>query len=123
MNPDAFKKLDWINLAVTAVAAGVGFAAFSPAVGLGFLAGAGLMALNLFVLRRLTGFILTGTPKKVGVAVFLLVVKLGLFFTAVWLAMTYLPMNALAFGVGAGLIILAVTLTASLARTGSVDAS
>lgn len=123
MKSERLKTLDLINFAVTLAAAGVGFAAFSPGVGLGLTAGTLLMSVNFFVLRRLTSHLLTGRPKKMAIAMLWLVLKLGLFFTAVWLCMTYLPINVLAFGIGAGLILLAVTLTASLSNAASVDAS
>lgn len=122
MKSEKLKTLDLINLAVTLVAVGVGFAAFSSRVGLGLTAGALLMTVNVSVLRRLISLLLTSRPKTMAVVMLLLVLKLGLFFTAVWLTMTYLPINALAFGIGAGLILLTVTLMAGFSNAASVGA-
>lgn len=116
MNHSAFTKIDIVIGAVVAGAAVVGFGAFSSDVGLGLTVGALLMGVNFLVLRRLTSFILGGVPSKVGLAVGLLFVKLLLFFGAVWLAMTYLPMNVFAFGLGAALILLSVSVMATLTK-------
>ncbi|MFH1262447.1 MAG: ATP synthase subunit I [Pseudomonadota bacterium] len=116
MKTDPLHKIDLLNAAVTVVATVVGFSVFSAKVGVGLLCGAGLMALNLFVLRRLVGAIVNASPKGMFVTVSLLFLKLGLFFTAVWAAMTYLPINPFAFGLGAAAIIVTMAVTASLQK-------
>ena len=116
MNNPLFQKVEIVNGLVVLAAAAVGFIGFSSEVGLGLTVGALLMGINFFILRRLTSFILAGTPKKAGIAIALLMIKLLLFFAAVWVAMTYLPMNTLAFGLGAAIILLSVTLTTTFAK-------
>ena len=105
--------VDLANLVATIAAAATGYFAFSPRVALGVGTGALLMTLNFFVLRRLTGFILTGTPKTMFAATGFLMLKLGLFFGAVWFCLTYLPISAIAFGIGAALVLLSVTIVTS----------
>jgi hypothetical protein len=122
VNSDTFKRLEIVNGGLVVLVALIGFAAFSFKVGVGLTAGAVLMAVNFLVLRRITAFVLSGPPKKVAAATTLLILKLALFFVAVWGAMTYLPMNTLAFGLGAGVILLAVTLTTTLSQGAGADA-
>jgi hypothetical protein len=122
MNSGQLKKLDLINFIVSVSAGTIGFLAFSTKVGVGLTAGTLLMTLNFFVLRRLSAFILTGLPKQMRLATLLLLLKLGLFFTAVWLCMTYLPMSPFAFGIGAALIVLVLVVSASASRAESTDA-
>jgi hypothetical protein len=122
MKADPLRKIDLLNAGVTIVATVVGFSAFSAKVGIGLLCGAGLMALNLFVLRRLVAAIVNASPKGMALTVGLLFLKLGLFFTAVWAAMTYLPINPFAFGIGAAAIIVTMAVTASLVKQTSPGA-
>jgi hypothetical protein len=119
VNNQVFRKLEKMNLVVTALASAAGFAFFSLKVGVGLPAGALLMSANFIVLRRLTAFLAGGPPKKMAAALTLLLLKLALFFGAVWAAMTYLPMSPFAFGLGAGFVLLTVVLTTSLSRNAS----
>jgi hypothetical protein len=112
----------WGFAVLVALVAFVGFSFFSFRVGLGLTAGAALMALNFFVLRRITSFVLEGPPKKAAAAAALLIGKLALFFVAVWGAMTFLPMDPVAFGSGAGVILLAVVCVTTFAREAAAGA-
>ena len=115
MKEIAFQKVDRANLSMAAIASLVSIFWLSSHVTFGVAAGAGLMALNFYVLRRLALLIFGGGGIKVMIATVLLGVKLALFLGAGFLLLKYLPVNIVAFGLGA----LAVVLT-TLVATGRV---
>ncbi len=88
----------------------------SERVTTGMVAGAALMAADLWVIRfvavRLLG------PGRSGILLPLatLFFKLGLFLVTAWILVMFLPMNLYAFGVGVAVVVFTTTGTAAIYR-------
>ena len=116
------KKIMRNNLIAAVVAVGVSLIFLSSAVTRGILAGAALMAADLWLIRFLAGRLLASNARRAWPAVAVLLLKFGAFLGAAWALMKFVPMNLVAFGVGVAVVVFTTAMTASLQRGTPADA-
>ena len=85
---------------------------FSTPVLIGVAVGAGLAVLNFMGVRRLVGASLRRDGIQRAILQLLLILKMGVLFVLVFLAIRFLPLNAVALAVGMSVVLLSIAVEA-----------
>ena len=106
MNQRVLEYMDWVNLAVTAIALIASYIVFSIPVTIGLGVGALFMALDFWALRMVVSKLFSENSNTSKPALFmLLMLKFVGFLAGIYLIVKFIPMNMIAFVAGAALIV------------------
>src|SRR5437773_3772291 len=100
MGPRELARIERLNGVFAAVLIAAAFVFFDRAVAIGVAVGAGLSVINFYGMRKLIGASLRRRGTQRALLQLLLILKMGVLFVLVFLAIRFLPLNPVGLAVG-----------------------
>jgi len=108
MGPKELARIERLNGVFAAVLIVAAFVFFDRTVATGVAVGAGLAVINFFGMRKLVGASLRRHGMARALLQLLLILKMGVLFVLVFLAIRFLPLHPVGLAVGLSIFLLSI---------------